>query len=82
MGQYLYDDSVDTSEKSAVVDWYYKRNGLLHYCKFVNDTVLFASENNPLLRESGWYDHASTPLWRTPCSPTKGPLPALAMWMS
>lgn len=47
--KYLYDDSVDTSEKSTVVDWYYHTtlNGktLLHYCKFVGDTVLYASEN-------------------------------------
>ena len=72
MGQYLYDDSVDTSEKSAVVDWYYKRNGLLHYCKFVNDTVLFASENNPLLRESGWYDHGQYPFVADTLFPDEG----------
>ncbi len=49
VSHFLYDDSVDTSEKSPVVDWYYKRrrNGreVLHYCKFVGETVLYASEN-------------------------------------
>lgn len=49
LSEYRYDDSVDTSEKSAVVDWYYKKNQngrtVLHYCKFVNDTVLYATEN-------------------------------------
>ncbi|MBQ0037468.1 MAG: hypothetical protein KBS74_02225 [Clostridiales bacterium] len=48
--KYHYDDSVDTSEKSSVVDWYYKRRAggrdVLHYCKFVGDTVLYATEND------------------------------------
>ena len=47
--KYLYDDAVDTTKKSMVVDWYYKRNrggrDVLHYCKFCGDTVLFASDN-------------------------------------
>lgn len=62
---YIYDDTVDTTEKSAVVDWYYKKskNGrtVLHYCKFVNDEVLYASENDPNLAERGWYDHGLYP---------------------
>jgi hypothetical protein len=61
VGQYIYDDSVDTSEKSAVVDWYYKREGILHYCKFVNETVLYASENDPQMAETGWYGHGEYP---------------------
>ena len=47
--RYLYDDAVDTSGKSLVVDWYYKRRQggrtVLHYCKFVNDVLLYSSEN-------------------------------------
>lgn len=47
--EYIYDDSVDTSDKSVVVDWYYKKyidgRSVLHYVKYVNDIVLFASEN-------------------------------------
>lgn len=50
LAKYLYDDTVDTSDKSVVVDWYYKKsvNGrqILHYCKYVNTTVLYASEND------------------------------------
>lgn len=46
---YLYDENVDTSGKSTVVDWYYKKsvNGktILHYCKFVGRNLLYASEN-------------------------------------
>ena len=63
--KYVYDDKVDTSNKSAVVDWYYKKsvNGktVLHYCKFVNDEVLYATENDPNLAERGWYDHGLYP---------------------
>lgn len=48
--KYHYDDSVDTSGKSSVVDWYYKKhvNGkdVLHYCKFVGLEVLYATEND------------------------------------
>ncbi len=62
---YTYDNEVDTSDKSAVVDWYYKkRQGgrtVLHFCKFVNDTLLYASENDPEYAERGWYDHGLYP---------------------
>ena len=62
---YLYDDTVDTSKKSTVVDWYYKKRvggrTVLHYCKFVNGVVLYASENDPALKERGWYDHSMYP---------------------
>jgi hypothetical protein len=65
ISKYVYDDSVDTSNKSAVIDWYYKKNHngrtVLHYCKFVNDEVLFATENNPQFAERGWYDHGEFP---------------------
>lgn len=65
ISKYVYDDSVDTSNKSAVIDWYYKKNQggrtVLHYCKFVNDEVLFATENNPQFAERGWYDHGEYP---------------------
>ena len=44
--QYIYDDRVDTTGKSAVIDWYYKKGGKLHYVKFVDDIVLYATEND------------------------------------
>lgn len=47
---YIHDDTIDTSEKCAVFDWYYKKhdNGrtVLHYCKFVDGNVLYATEND------------------------------------
>ena len=65
LGKYIYDDTVDTSEKSAVVDWYYKKNvggkTILHYVKYVNDEVLFATENTPEFADRGLYDHGKYP---------------------
>lgn len=65
LSKYVYDDTVDTTEKSAVIDWYYKKNQngrtVLHYVKFVNNEVLFATENDPELSERGWYDHGLYP---------------------
>lgn len=62
---YNYDNNVDTSGKSCVVDWYYKKKKgnrtLLHYCKFVNTTLLYASENDPAYQDRGWYDHGMYP---------------------
>lgn len=76
LAQYVYDDSIDTTEKSAVVDWYYKvrRGGrtVLHYCKFVNDEVLYASENDPERVERGWYDHGMYPFVFDPLFSVEG----------
>ena len=74
--KYLYDDRVDTTGKSAVVDWYYKkRQGertVLHYCKYVGDTVLFATENDPQFAQRGWYDHGLYPFVFDPLFRTAG----------
>lgn len=65
IAKYVYDDTVDTSEKSVVIEWYYKKgNGsreILHYCKYVNDEVLFATENEPQYAEVGFYGHGHYP---------------------
>lgn len=74
--RYVYDDRVDTSGKSAVVDWYYKKvqdgRTVLHYCKFVGDTVLFATENDPRYARRGWYDHGQYPFVFDPLFRTEG----------
>lgn len=79
LSRYCYDDSVDTSRKAAVVDWYYKRRRggktVVHYCKFAGETVLYATENEPGYAQRGLYDHGMypflfDPLFRlegTPC---------------
>ena len=64
--RYIHDDSIDTTDKSVVVDWYYKKPGpggkeLVHYCKFCNGVVLYASENDPRLAQRGFYDHGKYP---------------------
>lgn len=65
LGKYVYDDTVDTDNKSAVIDWYYKKfqggKTVLHYVKYVNDEVLYASENDPVYAERGFYDHGKYP---------------------
>lgn len=74
IAKYIYDDKVSTEGKTVVVDWYYKKTiqdseneyGLpvtktvLHYCKFCNGEVLYASENDPAM-EKGWYEHGKYP---------------------
>lgn len=76
ISKYVYDDAVDTSNKSVVVDWYYRKNQngktVLHYCKYVNDTVLFATENDPNFAERGWYDHGEYPFVVDPLFPVEG----------
>lgn len=63
--QYHYDDHVDTSHKSVVVDWYYKvnRNGrdVLHYVQWVDDVILYASEDDPKYKDEGFYRHGKYP---------------------
>ena len=77
ISKYIYDDSVDTNNKSAVVDWYYKKRNaqgkvVLHYCKYVNDQVLFATENEPEFAERGWYDHGQYPFVFDPLFSVEG----------
>lgn len=59
--QYLYEDYIDTTDKSLVIDWWYKKAGKLHYCKFVNNIVLFATENEPDEYPNGYYDDGNYP---------------------
>ena len=61
LSRYLYDDAVDTSDKSVVVDWYYHLGDTVQFCKFVGEEVLYATENDPELSSRGWYDHGKYP---------------------
>ena len=65
--QYVHDDNVDTSNKSLVVDWYYKKRSpegktILHLCKFCGSHVLFSSENEPESYPDGFYAHGKYPV--------------------
>ena len=66
VAKYIHDENIDTADKSVVVDWYYKKarpegEPLLHYCKFCNGVVLYASENDPQYADRGFYDHGQYP---------------------
>ncbi len=65
LAHYVYDDNVDTTEKSAVIDRYYKKikNGVetVHYCKICNGQLLYSSENDPEYSVRGFYDHGKYP---------------------
>lgn len=75
--KYVYDDTVDTTDKAVVVDWYYKVRGLdgrtrLHYAKFCGSCLLYASENEPEYAERGYYDHGRYPVVLDVLFPEKG----------
>lgn len=77
--KFLYDDTVTTDGKATVVDAYYHKvvDGVVtvQYCKFVEDVVLYATENDttpvekPNVPEESWlspaqaglYDHGHYP---------------------
>lgn len=49
--RYIYEDQIDTSNKSEVVDVYYKvkkegGKSILHFAKYVNEELLYATEND------------------------------------
>ena len=67
MGGSFLSGSEGLFEKTAVVDWYYKRvtpegRTVLHFAKFTGDILLYASENSPDFAERGWYDHGLYPV--------------------
>ena len=71
------ESKVDDTEKSMVVDWYYKTIGpngkqVLHYAQFVGDELLFASENEPEKYPDGWYAHGQYPYVFDVLFPVKG----------
>lgn len=75
--KYITDDNIDTSEKSEVFDAYYKKRDkggkdILHFCKFVNGIPLFATENHPDYKETGWYKHGKFPFVFDKLFPIKG----------
>lgn len=63
--KFLYDDHVDTENKATVIEVYYHKyvqgKKTLQYCRYVNDAVLYATENEPELAQVGLYDHGKYP---------------------
>ena len=87
--KFLYDDTVSTENKYTVIEVYYHKfvNGkkTLQYCKFVNDQLLYATENEtePMMdemgravkasmAETGLYDHGLYPYVFDPLFPIEG----------
>lgn len=87
--KFLIDDSQDVSDKATVIEVYYHKtvNGrqTLQYLKYVDDVVLFASENEtrtmtdaeghvvkPSMAETGLYDHGLYPYIFDPLFPIEG----------
>ncbi|RHS85496.1 hypothetical protein [Clostridium sp. AM42-4] len=79
--KYLYEENMDTTDKVMVFDWYYKHvfrtesggsRTILHYCKFANDIVLYASEDDPEYAMDGWYNHGKYPFVFDVQFPEKG----------
>ena len=65
-GRYLYDEGIDVSDKVSVIDWYYKKRRddgtvAVHYCKIAGDNLLYSTENDPVYKERGLYDHGRYP---------------------
>ncbi len=56
-----FDARSRTQNKAAIIDWYYKKDGLLHFCKFCGSQVIFASENEPEKYPKGFYEHGEYP---------------------
>ena len=74
--KFITEDSDAQDDKAYVVDWYYHgySNGkkVLHYAKFVGDTVLYATEDVPELAERGLYDHGEYPFVMDALFPVEG----------
>jgi hypothetical protein len=59
--------SRDDGDRVEIIDWYYKRRNsdgrmLLHYAKLCEGELLYASENDPMFEDKGWYEHGQYPI--------------------
>lgn len=72
VSKFIYDDAVRTDDKALVIDCFYKKNGVLHLCKYVGSTVLYATENEPDMADTGLYDHGLYPFVLDPLFPIEG----------
>ena len=86
--KFLYDDHVDTENKVTVIEVYYHKHiqgkNTLQYVKYVNDVVLYATENEmepmsdelgqpkPPMALAGLYDHGKYPYVFDALYPIKG----------
>lgn len=69
--RYTGQQSAARENKAVVVDWYYHLKGKLHYCKYVDDVVLYCTEDDPQYAERGLYDHGMYPFVFDPLFPVE-----------
>lgn len=76
VSKYRYDDSISTTDKSLVIDWYYHvwqgSRKVLHYVKYVGEHVLYATVDDPECAERGLYDDGLFPFVLDPLFPVEG----------
>lgn len=74
--KFITEDRVSESDKTMVLDWYYHSyeggKKVLHFCKFVGDNVLYATEDDAELANRGLYDHALYPFVLDALFPVEG----------
>lgn len=72
---FITDDVVDAGNKSIVVDWYYHTYSgtkkILQFVRYVDNIVLYATENIPEMAEKGLYDHGMYPFVLDPLFPVE-----------
>lgn len=74
--KYANKSKITAKDESVVFDWYYKiktgSKSIVHYCKFCNGVVLYATENDPAYAERGLYDHGMYPFEFDQTFPVEG----------
>lgn len=72
---FITDDVVDAGNKSIVVDWYYHTYSgtkkILQFARYVDNIVLYATENIPEMADKGLYDHGMYPFVVDPLFPVE-----------
>lgn len=72
---FITDDVVDAGNKSIVVDWYYHTYSgtkkILQFVRYVDNIVLYATENIPEMADKGLYDHGMYPFVVDPLFPVE-----------
>lgn len=75
INNFITDDVVDSGNKSLVIDWYYHTYSgtkkILQFVRYVDNIVLYATENIPEMAEKGLYDHGMYPFVVDPLFPVE-----------
>lgn len=74
--KFLYDENLPSEDKATVIEVYYHKvvNGIttVQYIKYVEDFVIYATENDPEMSLRGLYDHGKYPYEFDPLFPIEG----------